>query len=76
MQELEATRARLQQLEAESEKLKAITAELEKSTAEPSSSAASISSAENNPADLVFPSIEERKEADARSVYVGNVRSF
>ena len=60
-------------MEAEAEKLKSISVETEKKTVELPSSPTPTSPVATNPAAATFPSNEERKEADTRSVYVGNV---
>jgi len=61
--ELEAIKARVKEMEAEAEKLKAMQNDVEKQmTLSPTPS--------GTPS---FPSIEERKEADTRSIFVGNV---
>nr|CAB3264622.1 polyadenylate-binding protein 2-like [Phallusia mammillata] len=61
--ELEAIKAKVKEMEAEAEKLKEMQNDVEKQiTMSPPGSAA-----------LSFPTLEERVEADARSIYVGNV---
>ncbi|KAK7464007.1 hypothetical protein BaRGS_00038005 [Batillaria attramentaria] len=62
--ELEAIKARVREMEEEAEKLKEMQSEVEKqmNLSSPTTAAAST-----------FPSPEEKMEADARSVYVGNV---
>jgi len=65
--ELIAIKARVKEMEAEAEKLKAMQTDVEKQmtlSPTPSAGTAAVST---------FPTIEERKEADTRSVYVGNV---
>jgi len=71
--ELAAIKARIKLMEAEAEKLKSISVETEKKTVELPSSPTPTSPVATNPAAATFPSNEERKEADTRSVYVGNV---
>ena len=61
-------------MEAEAEKLKSMTVETEKKMiVEQHTSPTPTSPVAANPATVTFPTIEERKEADTRSVYVGNV---
>lgn len=61
--ELEAIKARVKEMEAEAEKLKAMQNDVEKQmTLSPTPSGTTA-----------FPTFEERKEADSRSVFVGNV---
>ncbi|KAK7114580.1 hypothetical protein V1264_000621 [Littorina saxatilis] len=62
--ELEAIKARVREMEEEAEKLKEMQSEVEKQMNLSSPTAA---------ASAPFPSAEEKMEADARSVYVGNV---
>merc|ERR1712096_460067 len=71
--ELAAIKARIKLMEAEAEKLKSISVETEKKTVELPSSPTPTSPVATNPTAATFPSNEERKEADTRSVYVGNV---
>ena len=63
-------------MEAEAEKLKSIKAKNEKNTIEVSSSSTTTASVANNSGIVTYPSNEEKKEVDARSVYVGNVSLF
>nr|XP_002131910.1 polyadenylate-binding protein 2-like [Ciona intestinalis] len=61
--ELEAIKARVKEMEAEAEKLKEMQNDVEKQmTLSPPASAT-----------FAFPTIEEKVEADSRSVFVGNV---
>ncbi|XP_041375781.1 polyadenylate-binding protein 2-like [Gigantopelta aegis] len=62
--ELEAIKARVKEMEEEAEKLKEMQSEVEKQMNMSSSSVSSSST---------FPTIEEKVDADARSIYVGNV---
>lgn len=64
--ELEAIKARVREMEEEAEKLKEMQSDYEKQMNLSSSSLGS-------PTTTAFPSIEEKIEADARSVYIGNV---
>ncbi|XP_048218725.1 polyadenylate-binding protein 2 isoform X3 [Perognathus longimembris pacificus] len=64
LQELEAIKARVREMEEEAEKLKELQNEVEKQM--------NMSPPPGN-AGPVIMSIEERMEADARSIYVGNV---
>lgn len=63
-------------MEEEAKLLKALTQEAEKKTAEQHSSPTPTSPVSTNQAAIVYPTQEERKEADSRSVYVGNVSLF
>jgi len=66
--DLEAIRARVKEMEAEAEKLKVLQTDVVKQIS--SSPAANPTSPTATP---TFPTNEERKEADARSIFVGNV---
>jgi len=71
--ELEEIKVRIKLMEEEAKLLKALTQEAEKKTAEQHSSPTPTSPVSTNQAAIVYPTQEERKEADSRSVYVGNV---
>ncbi|CAF0893454.1 unnamed protein product [Rotaria sordida] len=61
-EDLESMRKRIREMEEEAEKLKQMQLEVEKQMQLPST-----------PGTPTFPTIEEKMEADQRSVYVGNV---
>ncbi|XP_069113470.1 polyadenylate-binding protein 2-like [Argopecten irradians] len=63
--ELEAIKARVKEMEEEAEKLKEMQNEVEKQM--------NITSPTTTPTTAGFPTVEEKLEADNRSVYVGNV---
>ncbi|ESO82693.1 hypothetical protein LOTGIDRAFT_96385, partial [Lottia gigantea] len=63
--ELEAIKARVKEMEEEAEKLKEMQSEVEKQMNMSSSSVCKFN--------LTFPTIEEKVDADSKSVYVGNV---
>ena len=63
-------------MEQESKLLQDLTKEAEKKTAEQHSSPTPTSPVATNQTAIVYPTQEERKEADSRSVYVGNVSLF
>lgn len=65
LQELEAIKARVKEMEEEAEKLKEMQKQVEDSLMSPTGSAGTGS-----------PGIEDKNEIDNRSIYVGNVRSF
>ncbi|XP_065827709.1 polyadenylate-binding protein 2-B-like [Oscarella lobularis] len=63
--ELEAIKQRVKEMEEEAEKLKEMQSQVEKQIMSPSAGTPSGGAA--------HPSLEEKQDADARSVYVGNV---